>query len=68
MTPVFHRLTKAQRIEALDIGTVILRRIAQLRELAEGELPATMMSGNELNRAADILFQMSVELESGMRR
>lgn len=65
---VFKRLTKGERIWALDRGVVALNTLAKLREMAEKPLGPGMLDDVELRRALDILFQMTVELESGMRR
>lgn len=64
MTPVFKYLTRGERIWALDRGVVALNTLAKLRAQAESQLGAGMLDAIELNRALDILFQMSVELET----
>jgi len=68
MTPVFKPLTKGERIWALDRGVLALRTMSKLRADLDGQLGPGMLDSIEFERALDILFQMSVEIESGMRR
>lgn len=66
--PVFQRLSRGDRIWALDRGVLALRTMSKLRADMDGQLGPGMLDSIEFERALDILFQMSVEIESGLRK
>ena len=63
------RTTRGERIWALDVAMIVCARMAQWRAEHASDLPAGTFSPDELTRAYEVLFTMSLQEQArGARR
>ena len=62
------RTTRGERIWALDVAMIVCARMAKWREEHAMELPVGTFTPDELTRAYEVLFTMSLEEQARRAR